>query len=354
MRTVKSVARAISALVGWAPQGRITARTLMAALIGVSAPILLGLAIGRLQLGLTIGLGALFLSGGAATGAIHRWRAAGAALIVTLVSVAAALLIVSGPAPELALVGLAFIAALFSGFSRAVGQVAIRAIIYTVLCVTLLESRASHWDVAAMIFVSGAGWNILVRTALAEPVAAGVDAPSRKPTSRQLWANGRRGLSTFAGWQFPLRLAGGLSIACALRDVWQERHFSWIILTTALLTERPLERFPLKILQRMVGTAAGLGLAFLLLSERLEAEATMALVAALVALAALARLRSYLLYACCSTPVILLAMDFGKAFDLQLLIDRLAATVVAALIVLAGNQIMGSVVPSASPKSSKA
>ena len=104
----------------------------------------------------------------------------------------------------------------------------------------------------------------------------------------------------------------------------------------------------------MVGTAAGLGLAFLLLSERLEAEATMALVAALVALAALARLRSYLLYACCSTPVILLAMDFGKAFDLQLLIDRLAATVVAALIVLAGNQIMGSVVPSASPKSSKA
>eukprot|EP01040_Poterioochromonas_malhamensis_P022338 gene22338-27157_t len=88
LRMVKSFARGISALVGWAPQGRITARTLMAALIGVSAPILLGLAIGRLQLGLTIGLGALFLSGGAATGATHRWRAAGSALIVTLVSVA--------------------------------------------------------------------------------------------------------------------------------------------------------------------------------------------------------------------------------------------------------------------------
>ena len=78
----------------------------------------------------------------------------------------------------------------------------------------------------------------------------------------------------------------------------------------------------------------------------------MALVAGLVALAALARLRSYLLYASLSTPVILLAMDFGKAFDLRLLIDRLAATFFAALIVLAGNQIMAGFLPSPSPKSS--
>jgi len=351
--TVKSVARSISTLVGWAPQGRITARTLAAALIGASAPILLGLAIGRLQLGLTIGLGALFFSGGTDARAMQRWQAAGSALLVTLVSVAAALLIVSGPAPEPALVGLAFIAALFSGFSRAVGPVAIRAIIYTVLCVTLLESRASHREAAAVIFVLGAGWNILVRTGLAEPVAADPDPQTRKPTFRQLWSNWRRGLSTFAGWQFPLRLVGGLTGACALRDVWPDRHFGWIILTTALLTERQLERFPAKILQRMVGTVGGVGLAFLLLSERLDQRATIAVAAGIVALAALARLRSYLLYSSLSTPVILLAIDFGKALDHQLLTDRLAATVIAALIVLAGNQIMAGVLLSTSSKLSK-
>jgi hypothetical protein len=59
---------------GCEPQGRITAGTLAAALIGASAPILPGLAIGRLQLGLTMGLRALFLSGGAVTGATHCWR----------------------------------------------------------------------------------------------------------------------------------------------------------------------------------------------------------------------------------------------------------------------------------------
>ena len=128
-------------------------------------------------------------------------------MLVTLLSVAAALLVVSGPEPGPALVGLAFIAALFSGLSRAVGPVAIRAIIHTVLCFTLSASRTSHWEAAAVTSVLGAGWNILVQTALAEPFAASTDFSTPKRTFRQLWANWRCDLSAFAGWQFSLRLA---------------------------------------------------------------------------------------------------------------------------------------------------
>jgi len=334
----KAMARRMTRLIDWSPQGRVTARTLAAAIIGVSGPILFGLAVGRPTLGLTMGLGALLLSGGGDTGPAHRWRAAAASFVMAVLSVGAALLIVTSPAPDLAMVGLAFAAALFSGFSRSIGPVAIRTIILTVLSVTLLDSRNADQEALSVIFVLGAGWNILVRTILAEPAAPRERPEPPRLTSRQLWANWRRSLSTVQGWQFPLRLAGGLAAACALRDVWPDRHFGWIILTTALLTQRPLEPFPAKILQRAVGTLAGVGLAGWLLSDTLKPEAATALIAGLVALAFLARPRSYLLYTSLSTPIVLLVMDLGKALDPHLSIDRLLATLVAAAIVLIGNR----------------
>ena len=333
----------ISRLVDWSPQGRITLRTLAAAAVGVSGPVLLGLAVGRPGLGLSIGLGALFLSGTAETGDAPRWRAAASSFTLALAAVAAALAISASPAPEAALIGLALLAALVSGFSRPVAAATLRLIILTVLCATLLAARTSHREVVGAIFVLGAGWNILVRTVLSEPVpASGATPPARRATLKQQWTHWRRGLVTLAGWQFPLRLAGGLAVACALRDAWPEHHFGWIILTTALLTQRPLERFPVRILQRTVGTAAGVGLAWLLLSSHLDPRLAMGVIAALVALATLARMRSYLLYAILSTPVILLVMDFGRPVDPTLLQDRLIATAIGAALVLVGNPIMAA------------
>ena len=68
----------------------------------------------------------------------------------------------------------------------------------------------------------------------------------------------------------------------------------------------------------------------------------MGVIAGLVALATLARMRSYLLYAILSTPVILLVMDFGRPVDPSLLQDRLIATAIGAALVLVGNQILAA------------
>ena len=341
-------ARALSLLLDETPPGPIGGRALATAGIGVSGPILLGVATGHLSLGLTVGLGALFLSGGGDPAGTGRWRSAAVGAALALLAVAAALLTVQGPAPELTMVGLAFVAAMVSGYSRAVGAVAIRAIIYLVLCVTLLEGAGAHRPVVAAVFVAGAGWNILVRTIMAGRAAPeAAEAGRCRPTQRQLWNNWRRGLTTWSGWQFPVRLTAGLAAACGLRDLWPEHHFGWIVLTTALLTQRPLEAFPLRLLQRTVGTAAGVGLAWLLLSDRLAPAMATALIAGLASLASLARMRSYLLYAALSTPVILLVMDFGRAVDPKLLADRLIATGVGAGLVLVGNLLSSRLSPSA-------
>ena len=340
----------IARLLDWSPEGRINGRDILAALAGVSALILLGVALGRPSLGLSVGLGALFLSGSADAGETGRWRAAASGLVLAILAVGAALVVTASPAPALAMIGLASVAALFSGYSRAVGAAAIRAVIYLVLCVTLLEAAGAHRTEVGVIFVVGAVWNILVRSVMTTREARpDADSGVRKPTAAQIRTHWRRSLSTWAGWQFPLRMAAGLALACGLRDLWPERHFSWIILTIALLTQRPVERFPIKILQRTVGTVLGVGLAWLLLRDRLAPDAATSLIAGLATIAVLARLRSYLLYAIISTPVILAVMDFGQAVDPGLLTDRLIATLVGAVIVLSGNQIAARLPAPATP-----
>lgn len=328
-------------------------RTVAIAALGMAVPALLGLALGRPEIGFTIGLGAMLLAGGPAQpGAANETPAPTAAILPAALAVLIATSIAGAAWSDAAMIALAGAAAAVSGYSRPLAVAAIRFIIYLVLSVSLIDGAAGHRGAVALIFGSGALWNVAIRLLLARRrPAAPLAEPARTVTPAQRRAHWKWSMRTLAGWQFPIRLVLGLGVASALRHVWPAHHYGWIVLTVALLTQRPLEAVPVKTLQRALGTALGVALTWLILTG-LAAPGPLAVVICILATgASLARSRNYLAYAVLATPVILLVLDIGKAVEPALLIDRLVATLVAAAIVVATNLVLGRWVTPEAPRS---
>jgi uncharacterized membrane protein YccC len=251
--------------------------------------------------------------------------------------VVAATLIAGAPWSDIAMILLAGVAAAISGYSRPVAVAAIRFIIYFVLSFTLLESAGEHRGWAALAFGLGALWNVLIRLMLARRKAPPPAPPARTPTAAQRRAHWRRTMRTLEGWQFPIRIVAGLAVANLLRLLWPHHHYGWIVLTVAILTQRPIEHLPVKTTQRAIGTALGVGATWVILIGAPPPVVLALLICVLATAAGLARARSYLAYAVISTPVILLVFDLGKPVAPALLADRLVATILGAAIVLAAN-----------------
>ena len=331
----------LAAALHWSRDDTVDARTIAVAALGMVVPVVVGVVLARPEIGFTIGLGAMLLAGGtAASGAGERPSAASAILPAAL-AVLAATAIAGVAWTAIAMIVLTTMAAAVSGYSRPVGVAAIRFIIYFVLSLSLLETAGAHRGGAALIFGLGALWNVAVRMMLtvrrpaAEPIA-----PVRTPTAAQRHAHWRRTMRTLAGWQFPIRMGAGLAIASIIRLHWPAHHYGWIVVTVALLTQRPLERVPVKTVQRALGTIVGVAVTWAILTGVASHVVLAVLVCVLATIAPLARARNYLAYSAVSTPVILLVLDIGKPVEMALLTDRLVATIVAGGIVVIGNWLV--------------
>jgi hypothetical protein len=329
----------------WSPAEATDRRNLAVAALGMMVPVLAGLASGRLETGFTIGLGAMLLTEApSASGVTATERPSPlSAILPAALAVVLATLICGGVWTDPTMVVLAGGAASVSGYSRPVGVAAIRFIIYLVLSVTVLQSAGDHRSAAALIFGLGALWNMMVRRLLVRPDAEAMTteaSPARQPTPAQRRAYWRRTLRTLSGWQFPIRIVAGLGAASLLRQLWPSHHFGWIVLTVALLTQRPIEHLPVKTIQRGLGTALGVSLTWAIVTW-VSTPIWLALLICLLAIAAaVAKARNYMIYAAISTPVILLLLDFGKPIQTSLLTDRLIATVLGAAIVISANVVL--------------
>jgi len=345
----------------WSPATTTDRRSLAIAALGMMVPVLIGLAVGRAETGFTIGLGAMLLSeapsaAGRASAATEPERPSPlSAILPAALAVILATLICGGVWTDPALVLLAGAAAAVSGYSRPVGVAAIRFIIYLVLSVTVLQSAGEHRSAAALVFGLGALWNTVVRRLLLRPGAEATPKaatpPGRQPTPAQRRAYWRRSLRALSGWQFPIRIVAGLGAASALRQLWPSHHFGWIVLTVALLTQRPIEHLPVKTIQRALGTALGVALTWAIVAL-VSSPVLLALLICLLGIAAAAaRARNYLVYAVISTPVILLVLDFGKPVQTAFLTDRLLATGLGAAIVIGATFVLDVALKNAAPQS---
>lgn len=328
----------------WSGQSRIDGRTIAIAALGMAVPAFVGLAAGHPDAGYTVGLGAMLLAGEPATpGAEAKERPSPiGAVAPAVLAVLVATVIAGAPWTDAAMIALAGAAAVVSGYSRPVAIGAIRLIVYLVLSATLLDAAGGHRGWAALVFGAGALWNMAMRLMLAGagPKDTAAAAPARSPTPAQRRAHLRRTLRDLSGWQFPIRLVVGLSLASVLRHLWPSHHYSWIVLTVAILTQRQVESLPVKITQRTIGALLGVALTWAILSNVTSPVLVGLLICILATAATLARARNYLAYATTSTPVILLVLDFGKRVEPSLLTDRLVATGVGAAIVVAANLVL--------------
>ena len=145
-----------------------------------------------------------------------------------------------------------------------------------------------------------------------------------------------RGLKTFAGWSFALRVGLALALAEAAAAIWPDQHLHWIALTVVLLSARMPEPGEGKIRDRAIGTALGVAIAGLLLLWRPPPWGLVAGVMLIAGARPVLRTWSYMAYSVAMTPLIMLLQDFTTPPHIGLLADRIGATLAGAVLVMAG------------------
>jgi uncharacterized membrane protein YccC len=147
----------------------------------------------------------------------------------------------------------------------------------------------------------------------------------------------RRTLGTLAGCQYTIRLTACLAVAVVLAHAWPDHHLYWVALTVALLTERPVEMFPVKVTQRALGTLLGVVIAHFVFEWAISGWWLGVVVGVLAATRPMLRTRNYLAYTVVMTPLVVALIDAGKPPDWSVLADRLGATLIGAALVLGAN-----------------
>ncbi len=319
---------------------------ILASALGMAVPILLGAAAGRAALGLGVAVGSLLVGG---VGAFASARAQAKALVAALVPAgAAAALAVAiaghGWASDAGVVVLAGAAGLIAAMGRPIAPMAIRFILLLVITVAVAETSADRGGLLLPI-TAGALWTSLLSLAIGALAraagyasAGGERAPSLM--LRERLTRWRRALTRLAGWQYALRLTICLAIAGFMRWLWPGHHLHWIALTVALLAEWQIDAFPVRTTQRALGAALGVLATGALILAPPPDWALVACMGVLAGLRPLLRARNYLAYSAVMTPLIILVLDAGRAPEVGILFDRLAATLIGAGLVIAVNLLL--------------
>jgi len=197
---------------------------------------------------------------------------------------------------------------------------------------------------AIALIVAGACWAAaasfvvaLIARAMRRSRDPGHGEENPPPTVRARFAHWRRSLRHLDGWQYAMRLTLCLAAAELLDAAWPGHHVRWTAITVVLLTERRPEAWPRRTFERAVGTLAGVFIAAFAFAMPPSSWMLAIAMGILAGMRPLLRNRSYAAYTAITTPLILAILDGGEAPDIALLLDRLAATLIAAVLVLLAN-----------------
>ena len=326
---------------------------MIAAGLGMAAPLIIGATLGNLDAGVAAALGSMLVGNSAARlGLRVHARLLGGVFAAAAPAVVAAVVVAGhGGWTDAAVVVLAGAAAVLGGYSRPFAQGTSRFIVFLPLTLSVV-GHAQHRGGLPLAMIAGALWTAALTFSLEaclrgarqnadltlEPIRSQITTVQR---IRRL----RRSLSTFAGHQFALRLVACLTIAGWLHWSWPQHHFQWIALTVAILCRRPLERYPTMATQRTLGAVLGVAASAMLLAYPFPLWAFIAILALLAAIRPWLRTRNYLAYSASMIPLIMLLMDGVRPVAPDVLADRLVATVPGAALVIGGNALATMVRP---------
>lgn len=340
----------------WSTATPVDWEAVVGAAIAMAVPVLLAVIHGEASQGLTAAAGVLLAGGSVGrSGGPPPLRALTISLAPVVAGTAAVLAVAGhGWLTDAAVAVLAILAALVSGYSRGVAAMTTRFTILLIIAVAMLDRPTAHGTAvpgdighggAALLILGGAVWASLVHRVLDAIARRPGRAPAVPHPAAALRKRWLRSLRRIESWQYALRLALGLTVAGVLNHRWPDHHLYWTALTVLLVTERQVEPFPVKAIQRAVGTAIGVVAAELL--PALPGWALVGGIGTLAALRPLLQVRNYLAYAAAMTPLVVVLLDGGRPADPRVLVDRLVATLAGAALVIAGNRLAALLLPPA-------
>ncbi len=337
----------LKATLRWSNKGKIETAEVLAASLGMAAPVALGFWTGQPSAGFVAALGALIV-GRVEPGArlpIHARREAealGPAICAMLVVTACGWF---AAFRDLALLAPIALVAVAGGYSRPLATAATRFVLFAaimsaipaagakdslgVLALTLL---GAFWT-SALSFIFGSGARRKLPRQQAPP-------PQEPATARQKYQRWTRSLRTLSGWSYAARLVAAMGLGAVANHLWPDHHLHWIGLTAAILTTREPEIVSVRATQRALGTAVGVAATGTVLRSAIAIPALVIAIGLLAGLRAYLRPANYLAYSMVMTPLIILIIDRGDLPAAGLLIDRLLATVVGVASVMAAGAVM--------------
>jgi hypothetical protein len=311
-------------------------------------PLVLGTLSGHRPLGYALALGGLAVPR-PGPGVRGRGRLGGYLRFLPAAALAAALVVaVPGPGPgrDLTLAAAAGLAAVLGGINRPLAAGAAQTVVLLMLLKALPGLGGQRAAGFQAVFLAGAVWASAVDWAchrLADRGGVGGAGPTGQPalTFRQAFRRWRTRLGEGTALNYPIRLLAGLLAAAALEQLRPGHHASWISLTVVLVTPRAAEPFPVKATQRAAGTLAGVGLAWLVVGASPPWWLPAGAAALLAGARAFLKGRNYLAYTAVLTPLVMVLLDGVSPPGPRVLVDRLAATLVAAALVMAVGLVGG-------------
>ena len=342
------------------PQTNIQTSQVLSAMIGLAAPIALGLAVGHGRIGMAASLGGLFLSGSGNGESLREQMpdllyALGAGCLAMFVG---SMICGDGITALCAMTAVAAIAALVGGITRPMARASARFILFSIVAAHALHG-AAHPFGATILFLVGAVWTAVLSLAL-RPLfqALNIDrllpgyATPLLPTRyswRQLLQRWAKSLLQISGWRYTLRITLSLLVAGGYSMLLPRHHGYWALITVGIVVHRDIRATLRRTVERAAGTAVGALLASLVGATLSSNLVVVAAIAVLAAARPILREMNYTAYAAVQTPLVILLLDFDRVPSAGLIFDRLAATLVGCVVALIFGYLGWHKVPASAP-----
>ena len=309
---------------------------LIAAVLSLAAPILVGAMIGHIELGLVASLGGLALINEIYENS-EQWQSfvnLEYAIIFSTAAFMVGMVIAGTNLFSLIMLPLViFIVSTIGEINRQLIKNAARFIVFLIIGYHF-EATKDTYHILVSNFLIGTMWTsliLLIVKMLPKSKNVSLEAPKRY-TAKQYLNHWIKSLLHFQGWQFPIRITLCVVIAQIIRFFVPDHHSYWILLTIALVTQHNIENQPKRIRDRGLGTFIGVCISFFLVYFAIPIYLLIVVVAFLASLRVIFRETNYLLYAAVMTPFVIILLDFGTSASISLLLDRLAATLIGCAI----------------------
>jgi uncharacterized membrane protein YccC len=323
----------------------------VAAMLGLSIPLLLGVITAHPEIGAISSLGALALS---SEGKDRTFREQLSGILYALAAGAASAFIGTiisghGVLTGILLAVIAAIAGLFGSLSRPLARTTTQFILFTIIAAYLGKIGANPFAFT-IIFSTGAVWTASILLLL-KPVFKIFTPPSLshineniplppKYTIKQYIRRWKNSLRSFSGWQYTVKLFLCLAAATVMVWMYPDHHAYWTALTVVIVLQRNPEAVLKRTFQRSAGTILGVIISGLLLIWHPPVWFVLAMIAIFATARPVLREANYTAYATVMTPLVIILLDFGTSSTLRIMTDRLLATLAGSFIVLTLGYIL--------------